>query len=48
VLLAMGVPEAEAATALRFSLGWATRDEDMAEAAPRIIACWHRLVAGTA
>jgi cysteine desulfurase len=48
VLLAMGVPEAEAATALRFSLGWTTRDEDMAEAAPRIIACWHRLVAGTA
>jgi len=43
VLLAMGLPEAAASSALRLSLGWSTCDEEMGPAAEAIIACWRRL-----
>jgi len=33
VLLAMGLPEAQASSALRLSLGWSTRDAELATAA---------------
>jgi cysteine desulfurase len=43
VLLAMGLPEAQASSALRLSLGWSTRDAELATAAEAIIGCWRRL-----
>jgi len=43
VLQAMGVPESEAAEAIRISLGWASTDTDIAACAAAWSDLWHRM-----